>query len=120
MGPMAVSMPPLPQNASKLDGTPTSQLLGGYSDEDMILGQQMSARLAKRVGWPIFVSCSFSGLGGDIGGVGGGSIGNGGGVMEALDAMSAGLDDGMPQRLSALAEREVGRILLELKNEGKK
>mmetsp|Transcript_20084 Transcript_20084/g.41470 ORF Transcript_20084/g.41470 Transcript_20084/m.41470 type:complete len:212 (+) Transcript_20084:94-729(+) len=119
MGPIAVSMPPLPQNASKLDGTPTSQLLGGNSDEDMILGQQMSARLAKRVGWPIFVSCSFSDLGGDIGGLGGGAMGNGGSGVESLDAMSAGLDDGMPQRCSALAEREVGRILLELKNKGK-
>ncbi|KAL7460015.1 hypothetical protein ACHAXS_000484 [Conticribra weissflogii] len=119
MGPIAVSMPLLPQNASKLDGTPTSQLLGGSSDEDMILGQQISARLAKRVGWPIFVSCSFSGWGSDSGGVGGSAMGNGGGDIGALDEMSARLDDAMPQRVLALAEREVGRILLEVKNRRK-
>ncbi|KAL3784401.1 hypothetical protein HJC23_001285 [Cyclotella cryptica] len=42
-------------------------LISGSSEEDMIIGQQISARLAKRVGWPIFVSCSFHGWGGDSG-----------------------------------------------------
>ncbi len=46
-------------------------------------------------------------------------MGNGGGDIGALDEMSARLDDAMPQRVLALAEREVGRILLEVKNRRK-
>ncbi|KAL7549890.1 hypothetical protein ACHAWF_013140 [Thalassiosira exigua] len=102
MGPLALSMPPSIRGGRPVaDEVPTSQLLGGLSEEDMILGQQISARLAKRVGWPVFVSCS-------LGGWGGGPAGSG-----APDAAaSARFDDSATQRAAALAEREVSRILL--------
>lgn len=62
----------------------------------MILGQQISARLAKRVGWPIFVSCSFNGWGDDSG---------------SGEAFCLGLDVS-PQLAAAVAEKEVARILI--------
>ena len=94
---LCLSMPP-PTRTSMMP-TPTSQLLAGSSDEDMMLGQQMSARLAKRIGWPIFVSCSFSDFG----------------QKGASPAMAAGFDDDtMP---AALAEKEVTRILLRIQDE---
>jgi len=111
-------MPPMIRNGRPIasNGVPTTQLLGGSSDEDMQLGHQISARLAKRVGWPVFVSCSFNGWGGDSSwGGGGGSAGGGGqegGGDMASPALSAGYDDGMSRRAAALAEREVSRILL--------
>ena len=93
MGSICVSMPQSARKGSSIMPTPTSQLIGGSSDEDMMLGQQMSARLAKRIGWPIFVSCSFS------------DFGNNG----ASPALAAGFDDDtMP---AAMAEKEVTRIL---------
>lgn len=93
MGSLSLSMPPHARSGSSIMPTPTSQLLGGSSDEDMMLGQQMSARLAKRIGWPIFVSCSFSDFGQN-------------GVSPAL---AAGFDDDtMP---AAMAEKEVTKIL---------
>jgi len=110
MGSLALSMPPVIRNGRpRLDGVPTTQLLGGSSEEDMILGHQISARLAKRVGWPIFVSCSFSGLGGDSGG---GATGG----QDAMAPPSAGFEDSLPQHAPALAEREVSRILLHEKS----
>lgn len=80
----------------------------------MLLEHQISARLAKRVGWPVFVSCSFSGWGGDTATAGGG--GGASSDVMASPAMSAGYDDSMQQHAAALAEREVSRILLEEKN----
>ena len=120
MGSLALSMPPISRNGrpATLDGVPTTQLLGGSSEEDMILGHQISARLAKRVGWPIFVSCSFSGWGGDSGdGVAGGAMGGGqeGADVMTSPALSAGYDDSLQQHAAALAEREVSRILLQEK-----
>jgi hypothetical protein len=99
MGSLSLSMPPSTtrKGLSSSILTPTSQLLGGSSEEDMMLGQQMSARLAKRLGWPIFVSCSFCGWNGDSG--------QGG----TSPAPAAGFDDEtMP---AAMAEKEVTRIL---------
>lgn len=98
MGSLSLSMPPSSTRKGPSSiPTPTSQLLGGSSEEDMMLGQQMSARLAKRIGWPIFVSCSFSGWNGDSGESG------------ASPALAAGFDDeSMP---AAMAEKEVTRIL---------
>lgn len=93
MGSLSLSMPTRAHGGSSIMPTPTTQLLGGSSDEDMMLGQQMSARLVKRIGWPIFVSCSFSDFGQN-------------GVSPAL---AAGFDDDtMP---AAMAEKEVTKIL---------
>jgi hypothetical protein len=119
MGPLALSMPPVIQNGrpSSLVGVSTTQLLGGSSEEDMILGHHISARLAKRIGCPVFLSCSLSGWGGDSGGsvaAGGGGGGGGQGVASDMSspALSAGYDDSLQQHAAALAEREVSRILL--------
>jgi hypothetical protein len=75
MGLLALSMPP--RNVRGVDATAVSstQLLGGSSEDNMILGHQVSVRLACRVGWPIFVSCSLCGWGGDRGAEGGGGRG---------------------------------------------
>ena len=119
MGSLALSMPPVVRDGKSAtsNGIPTSQLLGGSSEEDMILGQQISTRLAKRVGWPIFVSCSFSGWGGDSGGGGAAAGGEGGGAMDVMSSpsMSSGYDDMLPMKAASLAEKEVARILLEAK-----
>jgi hypothetical protein len=120
MGHLTLSMPPVIQNGrpSSLVGVSTTQLLGGSSEEDMILGHHISARLAKRIGCPVFLSCSLSGWGGDSGGsvAAGGGGGGGGGQGVASDmsspALSAGYDDSLQQHAAALAEREVSRILL--------
>lgn len=62
------------------------------ADDAYMIGLQMAARLSKKLGWPIFVSC-------------------------ALDArgLGQGVKFGLTQRASALAEKEVGRILLAVK-----
>jgi len=119
MGSLALSMPPVIRNGRpRTDEAPTTQLLGGSSEEDMIMGHQISARLAKRIGWPIFVSCSFSGLGGDSIGGSGAAAGGGGGQVDASNVMSSTALSGSldPQHAAALAEKEVSRILLDEKS----
>lgn len=109
MGSLTLSMPPVKQNS-----VATTQLMGGSSEEDMILGHHISARLARRIGCPIYVSCSLSGWGGDSGG--GVAAGGGGeqGITSEMTspALSAGYDECLQQHAAALAEREVTRILL--------
>ena len=113
MGSLALSMPPVAQNGRQiLHGVPTTQLLGGSSEEDMIHGAQISSRLAKRVGWPVFVSCSLSGWGDDSHGSSNSGGGQEGANAMSSPAMSAGYDDSMQQHAAAMAEREVSRILL--------
>jgi hypothetical protein len=90
MGSLSLSMPP-PKHINY--APPSTQLLGGNSEEDMILGQQVSCRLAKKIGWPIYVSCSFNESGGD-----GNEFGLG---LDVSPAMAV-----------AVAEKEVARILL--------
>jgi len=125
MGSLSLSMPPVIRSNGQQrpmlikNNVPTTQLLGGSSEDDILLEHQISARLAKRVGWPVFVSCSFSGWGGDTATAGGGGGGGGEGASSdvmASPVMSAGYDDSMQQHAVALAEREVSRILLEEKN----
>jgi hypothetical protein len=111
MGPLVLSM--LPRNVRGVVATAVSstQLLGELSGDDMILGHQVSARLARRVSWPIFISFSLCGWGGDQGAEGGG----GGGVAASSSmspAASAGYDEISQCRAAALAEREASRILL--------
>lgn len=115
MGSLTLSMPPVTRNGRpSLDGVSTTQLMGGSSEEDMILGHHISARLAKRIDCPIFVSCSLSGWGGDSGGciaAGGGGRGQGTTSEMSSPALSAGYDESLQQHAAALAEREVSRIL---------
>ena len=79
MGLLALSMPPRNVQGVNATAVSSTQLLGGSSEDNMILGHQVSARLARRVGWPIFVLCSLCGWGGDQGAEGGGRGGGGGG-----------------------------------------
>ena len=81
MGPLVLSM--LPRNVRGVVATAMSstQLLGELSGDDMILGHQVSARLARRVSWPIFISFSLCGWGGDQGAEGGGGRGGRGVVV---------------------------------------
>ena len=87
----------------------TTQLLGGSNEEDMIVGQQISARLAKKIGWPIFISCSLNSSGGSSNDLRGEQEGS------DLPAMSDA-DDSMQHHAAALAEKEVARILLHEKS----
>lgn len=90
MGSLSLSMPP-PKHINY--APPSTQLLGGNSEEDMILGQQVSCRLAKKIGWPIYVSCSFNESG------------------EEGNEFGLGLDVS-PAMAVAVAEKEVAKILL--------
>jgi hypothetical protein len=115
MGSLALSVPPIVRNGRPRLDVSTTQLLGGSSEEDMILGHHISARLAKRIGWPIFVSCSVSGWGSDSGVsfVAGGGGGEGFPSDMTSPAFSMGHhDDTLQQHVVALAEREVSRILM--------
>jgi len=107
MGPTTVSMPRTAyRGLSSGDEAPCSQLIGGTNEEEVMMGNSMASRLAKKVGLPVFVSCSLSAVGNlrSVGGPGGedGLLGNplGDGGSLAIHA-------------AALAEREVGRIILE-------
>ena len=106
MGPILLSYP-----STASGGEPaTTQLMGGESEEDMVVGHQMSARLAQKVGMPVYVCCSIhstpapSAAGGGMGMVGAG-------MMES--EAPTGFGGSLGQKAAALAEREVGRILLE-------
>lgn len=88
------------------DETACSQLVGGQSEEEMMMGWQMAGRLSKKVGWPVFVSSSLVGSlmnntdgSGDVGDLDGNIMG---GSMVAI-------------RAAAYAEKEVARIILERK-----
>ena len=81
-----------------------TQLLVGLSEGDIILGHQISARLTKRIGWPI--SCSLGGWAGDASGT------FERGYTIASPALSMGYDDSMQWHTTSLAEREVSQIIL--------
>ena len=102
MGPLALAMPPAVRSGGRRDAAaPTTQLVAGPGEEDMILSQQISSRISRRTDWPVFVSCSVAGRGG----------GMGEGGLES-PAMGAGMDDSLPSHAAALAEKEVSRIIL--------
>ena len=89
MGPLAIAMPRTyksPQQAS-------SQLIGGESEEDQMLGHQISCRLSKKLNCPVLVSCSLS--------IGRGVIGG-----------KYVTDEFIAQRAAAFAEKEIGRVVL--------
>lgn len=122
MGPMVLSMPRTSYQhstasgsaSSAVDELATTQLIGGESEEDMVVGQQMAARLGKKAGMPIYVCCSIHSSPALAAGEGGG--GGGGGNMNMMEGGEApGFGGSLGQRAAALAEREVGRILLERK-----
>jgi len=62
MGNLAVAFPKQFDNCLP----PVTQLVGGGEEggiesEDDTVGNMVAARISKRVGWPIFVSCNLSG-----------------------------------------------------------
>lgn len=120
MGPLALSMPlPIPVVAAVVGcGTTTmqrnnnvnavmssTQLLGGHIKDDIALSQRISARLARHMGWPIFVLCEL---------LGGHGIGGGGDGAHDDD------DDDARRRTAALVEREVSCILMPEKGGGER
>jgi len=97
MGPLVVAMPRKFQgfNGDEAE-TPCSQLISGSNDEEMMIGWQMASRLSRKIGWPIFVSCS----------------------LKRNTPMEGALErdtfDGLDsQRAAAFSERKVGLILTE-------
>ena len=108
MGPILLSYP-----STASGGEPaTTQLMGGESEEDMVVGHQMSARLAQKVGMPVYVCCSIHSTPDPS--AGGGGMGMvGAGMMES--EAPTGFGGSLGQKAAALAEREVGRILMERK-----
>ena len=112
MGPILLSYP----SASSAAGAEpaTTQLMGGESEEDMVVGHQMAARLARKVGMPVYVCSSIHSTPAPSSGGGGGGMGMvGAGMMES--EAPTGFGGSLGQKAAALAEREVGRILLERK-----
>uniref|UniRef100_A0A7S4VXQ8 Uncharacterized protein n=1 Tax=Ditylum brightwellii TaxID=49249 RepID=A0A7S4VXQ8_9STRA len=103
MGPLVVSMPRTKYNnassSSSIQDAPSSQLIGGSNEEDMMTGWQMSSRLSKKISWPIFVACAIHS-----------DLSTGG-----MEGMGAGYSGLLSQKAAALAEREIGRILMEVK-----
>ena len=105
MGPLVVSMPRTNYSSfGNADETACSQLIGGQSEEEMLLGWQMAGRLSKKVGWPVFISTSLvetftntTAGGSDTSDIDGSLMG---GSMVALQAAS-------------YAEKEVARIILD-------
>jgi len=101
MGPLVVAMPRTNFSGVSRNSVevPCSQLISGSNDEEMMVGWQMASRLSRKVGWPIFVSCS---LGSDTTGM------ESGPRINDFDGLSA-------QRAAAFSEREVGKILTDRK-----
>jgi hypothetical protein len=104
MGPLIVAMPRMAYRGAFADSEPsTSKLIGSSdaavdsqagdnSDDADMIGRQMASRLSQRAACPVLVSCSFAG---------------------APAMARQGVDQGtIQQRAAALAEREIGRLLL--------
>jgi len=109
MGPTTVAMPRTAyQGMSSGDESPCSQLIGGTNEEEIMMGNSMASRLAKKSGMPVFVSCSLSGVG-NLRSVGGPAGGDG------LEGNAFGDVGSLAVHAAALAEKEVGRIILERK-----
>lgn len=89
MGPLAIAMPRTKYNKDQQQAS--TQLLGGESEEDQMMGHQISCRLSKKLSCPVLVSCSLN--------IGRNMIGN-------------ITDEFIAQRAAAFAEREIGKIVL--------
>lgn len=106
MGPMCVSMPRTNYQGMGSNESAISQLIGGLNEEEVILGNHMAARLSKKIGRPVFVSSSL----GDMGSLGSTTTSMDG---DGLAGNSFGDVGSLAVHAAALAEKEVGRILLE-------
>eukprot|EP01083_Nonionella_stella_P290813 989502_1 len=114
MGPMCVAMPRTKfAGMSCADEAPCSQMIGGENEEEVSMGTSMACRLAKKVGIPVFVSCSLERGNGNNAASGGGGGAGGNGAMDDLQGI---VDMGalaLTQHACSLAEKEIGRIVLE-------
>lgn len=106
MGPMCVSMPRTNYQGMGSNESAISQLIGGLNEEEVILGNHMAARLSKKIGRPVFVSSSL----GDMGSLGSTTTNMDG---DGLAGNAFGDVGNLAVHAAALAEKEVGRILLE-------
>lgn len=61
MGSLGLAMPRKRYAGMQSDIPSYTQLIGGSSDEDMILGSGMACRLSDKLGFPVFVSLSIAG-----------------------------------------------------------
>ncbi len=117
MGPMVVAMPRskyagLGGGSSEDVQVPCSQLISGPDDEEMMLGFQMASRLAKKVGWPVFVSSSLD--------TNTNNSSDASMNMDRVEGMEGGFGFGDSSSVSyaaALAEKKVGEIILKRKAE---
>ncbi len=111
MGPLVVAMPRTKYaGMSGTDEAPCSQLIGGDNEEDIMIGNSMACRLTQKVGKPVFVSGSLESGNGD-----------GGCSTTALDGLQGNAFGDinsleLTQQACSLAEKEIGRIILEWRN----
>jgi hypothetical protein len=102
MGPLIVAMPRTKYAGAFCESSgeaSTSKLIGTPEEEDEMIGRQMSSRLSQRSGLSVFVSCSFAGAPPAM-------------AAQGVDPAGVGA---IQHRAAALAEREIGRLLLEAK-----
>ena len=90
MGHMVLAMPRI-QYAGRGHSS-TTQLMGGESEEDMMIGSQMASRLSQKLKYPVFVSCSISGSGASF-----------------YDGYNSSI---VSQKAAAMAEHSIRQILL--------
>jgi hypothetical protein len=93
MGPMVVAFPRVQYQGTATGEASTSQLIGGESNEDVVLSQTMAMRLTHSLGYPVYVSCSLC------------SSHQNQSWMAGLDAAS------VTQTAAALAEKRVRALL---------
>lgn len=112
MGPMTVAMPRTRYSGMGSGGNeaPSSQLIGGDNEEEVMMGNSMAGRLAKKTGWPVFVSCSLGEMG---------NVRNGSGGMDELQGNAFGDNDlgSLAVHAAALAEKEAGKLILQRQKE---
>jgi len=114
MGPMVVAMPRTKYaGMSSGDEAPCSQMIGGDNEEEVMMGNTMAMRLAKKIGWPIFVSCSL----GEMGNIRSRGMSSGSMMGELQGSAFDGDMGSLAVHAAALAEKEVGRIITERKNQ---
>jgi hypothetical protein len=124
MGPLVVATPKTEYKgmSSQNDkAAPCTQLVGGHNEEEMMIGWQMASRISKKIGWPIFVSCSLCSGMITMTDMMQSSSSNSSSRSVDFDAAEMNgygpLDESSTVQLAAaLAEKEVLRILTERKN----
>ena len=107
MGNLAVAMP-----RSKYSGlssgnqAPCSQMIGGDNEEEVMIGNNMASRLAKKTGLPIFVSCTL----GEMSHIRSGAGASG---MDESQGNFLGDMGSLAVHAAALAEKKIGNIIME-------